>query len=394
MNILYHHRTQGQGAEGNHIREVFHALKRLGHRLDMISPPGVDPLREAIGVEPKAKPSFIKNTLKTAARHWPQACFEAMELGYNFYASWQLYAYLKQHSADMIYERYAFFCKAPSLISKKFGIPHILEVNEISGIKRQRAQAMTGLCNRCEMEIFRNASAIIVVSDFLKNEIVARGIDAEKIFVMPNAINPGDFDPDADVRGLRNEMNLQGKSVITFVGMFSGWDRLEFLLDSFAAVRRAVPAAHLVIVGDGKERATLMEQAKEKGVADGVTFTGKVPRAAVSRYIALADLCVLSGSNPFGSPMALFEYMAMGKPVVVPDYTPITAIVDHGVEGYVFPPDNGKLFIDHIVELLRNNEKRQAMSAAASKKIAGHFTWENNAKKIIQIYEKVKNVPC
>jgi glycosyltransferase involved in cell wall biosynthesis len=264
-------------------------------------------------------------------------------------------------------------------------------VNEISGIKRQRPQTMVGLCRKYENEIFHNTSAVIVVSDFLKNEIVIRGIDPGKIFVIPNAIDPQNFNPDVDVSGLRKALSLEGKTAVTFVGMFSFWDKLDVMVDSFAKVKKSCPDTHFIIVGEGVQRPGLMEQAKALGLEADITFTGKVSRADVPRYIALSDLCVLYGSNPFGSPMALFEYMSMGKPVVAPGYGPVTTIVDHGVQGLVFTPDDQNQFTDHIIELVRNREKRRVMGAAARARIEGQFTWANNAKKIIQIYEKVKH---
>jgi glycosyltransferase involved in cell wall biosynthesis len=423
MKILYHHRTQGQGAEGNHIREVVKALRGQGHQVDVLSPPGVDPFHEvtassAVILSPEARftrearrgpkdrqalvqaiprpkrarnDSLIRNLLKTAAAAMPQACFECAEIAYNTYSSRKLNAYLKANAPELIYERYAFFCRAPSRISQRLGIPHILEVNEISGIKRQRSQTMVGLCGRYEQEIFRNVSAIVVVSDFLKNELTARGIGPDKITVMPNAINPEDFDPKIDVSLLRKSLSLESKTVITFVGMFSSWDRLDVMISAFARVKKSCPDAHLIMVGEGIQRPGLMEQTKEMGLADQISFTGKVSRTDVPRYIALADICVLFGSNPFGSPMALFEYMAMGKPVVAPGYGPVTSIVEHGIQGLIFTPDNQQQFVNQVIELASHREKRQAMGAAARARIEGQFTWENNARKIMDIYEKVKH---
>ena len=163
MKIVYHHRTQGGGAEGVHIREVVKALRQLGHQVKLISPPNVDPFK--ISANPKAPKNKSSGLKKKIVLALPQVCFEILELGYNVWAYLRLNSVVKKIQPDFIYERYAFFCWAGVKIAKKFHVPIILEVNEISGIKRQRPQKMVGLCRRIEEKIFSEADALIVVSD-------------------------------------------------------------------------------------------------------------------------------------------------------------------------------------------------------------------------------------
>jgi glycosyltransferase involved in cell wall biosynthesis len=386
MNILYHHRTQGAGAEGVHIREVVRALRNMGQHVEVISPPGVDPMIPPAG---RASPGRKFSLKKRLIRALPQIVFEGMEIAYNIYAARRLRAILNgPRRMDFIYERYAFFCYAGARAARGFDVPLILEVNEISGIKRQRGQAMVGLCRRIEHKIFDQAQALIVVSEFLKQRMMERGVPAEKVHVIPNAVNPDEFDIDIETTAIKQRHNLHGRTIVTFVGMFSHWDKLDQLMEGFARIHQQAPETHLLLVGEGIQRPDLERQAERLRIRDHLTFTGEVPRREIPRYIGSSDICVLYGSNPFGSPIALFEYMIMGKPVVVPQYEPIAAIVNHDQNGKLFVPDNLDQFVARVVELVHSPDERRILGKNARDKILRSHLWKNNAEAVLEIYAR------
>ncbi|MDE2010538.1 MAG: glycosyltransferase family 4 protein, partial [Candidatus Omnitrophica bacterium] len=107
----------------------------------------------------------------------------------------------------------------------------------------------------------------------------------------------------------------------------------------------------------------------------------------IPSIIGASDICLLAGSNPFGSPIALFEYMAMGKPVVAPRYQPIESIVDDGQDGLLFEPVDDGQFMKMLIELLQDKEKRTRLGRQARQKIEKEYTWENNARKILKLAE-------
>ena len=302
----------------------------------------------------------------------------------------QLYIPLEiSKKIDFIYERYSFLGGASSKVAQKKGIPIILEVNEISGLKRQRQQAMVGFCGKVEREIFLRVDAIIVISQYLKDKIVERGISAEKIYVISNAVNIQDFDIKTDISDIEDQYGKNEKIKLMFVGMFSHWDKLEFLLEVFKNVHSKRANAHLIIVGDGVQRTRLQEQAQALGISGHVTFTGEVNKNDIPKFILLADICLLSDSNPFGSPMTLFEYMALGKPVVVPRYGPIECIVKHENEGCLFEPGNATQFEQCLIDLIDDEKKRKDYGTRGREKIIKYYLWEHNAEKVIEIYRNI-----
>ena len=134
------------------------------------------------------------------------------------------------------------------------------------------------------------------------------------------------------------------------------------LLDAFAKVRRTLPDARLVLVGDGALRQTLQAQAAANGDSDHVDFLGAVPD--IWEHLARADVfAIASRSEAFG--IAIAEAMAAGLPVVAPAVGAIAELVQPGVTGELFAAGDAAAMADHLVRLLASPEIRASMSATA-----------------------------
>src|SRR5262249_9581762 len=142
---------------------------------------------------------------------------------------------------------------------------------------------------------------------------------ATRVVLTPNAANPAHFRPDVepvhDIGGRR----IDTGPVVGFVGTFAPWHGLDLLVQAFARVADRFDAK-LVLVGDGPERARIEQLCRSSGLAQRVAFAGTVSYADLPRYVAAFNIGVMPDSNDYGSPVKVFEYMASGKPVVVPDY--------------------------------------------------------------------------
>lgn len=390
MRILYHHRTQGKGGEGVHIREVVKALRALGHEVEVLSPPGVDIFAEE-NPACAAKGSAAARCIKWFCRHVPQLFFECMEIGYNLSVRPRALRLLRATRFDLVYERYAFFSYAVSALASREGIPLILEMNEVSGIKRQRGQVLVGLADAIEKKICSRACAIFAVSSYLKAELVRKGVAEGKISVVPNAINPGQFAIGSNGQAVREKFGFGAdKVVFTFIGHFSRWDRLDDLVRIFAEVCARRPQARLMIVGDGFGRTHLDALIAEHGLSEAVRITGVVPRPQVPEYVAAADVCIIPHSNPFGSPLVLFEYMAMAKAVIAPRVAPVCDVVEDGVQARLFDLGDRDSLKDAILALCDDPSARSALGTAARDKVVSAHTWEHNARKIVETVSSLR----
>jgi glycosyltransferase involved in cell wall biosynthesis len=386
--FVYHHRTQGRGGEGVHISHVVRALEAAGHPVEVVSPPAVDPLRTA-GLAPvdksETRVSGLGRVWRWISRHSPQVGFEALEIGYNLYAAARLRRVLpRQAGGSVFYERYAFFLSLSSWLAKRRGMVVMLEVNEVAGVQRARGLVLERLARWIERTSFRRADAVLVVSSFLADEVRRRGGREGRVHVIPNAVEAAA--PAAPGRGaIRQTLGLNGSVVIGFVGWFDRWDRLDLLVEVFHALHRRRPEARLLLVGDGPVAGPLRSEISRRGLDRAVVLTGPVPRPDVARHLEAMDIGVLPSSNAFGSPIALFEMMAAGKPVVAPDVAPVLDVLEPGVTGLVVPLGDREALGAALDRLVADAALRERLGAAAREKIAANHTWAANARRIIAI---------
>ena len=388
MRILYHHRTQGRGAEGVHIREIVKALRKLGNEVTIVSPHGVDVLEDKcdhrFGGAKKTDPATA--FLGWLSRNLPQVIFEIMEICYNVYSFGKISRLIKKEKVDAVYERYHFFGFSGAFLARRHGIPVILEVNELSGFERIREHFFVRLSKKIETYIFQKADAIIVVSKCLKQTIVNLGVPASKIHVMPNAVNAEEFDKDIKVSGeILNNVKIGDSVIIGFVGYLVKWHNLDFLIECFAEICKLHNNVRLLLVGDGPLKNELEQLLKKHGIDSLAVFTGNVKHSEIPQYIKLMDICIIPNSNEYRSPIKMFEYMAMSKVVLVPDTEPIRDIITDNINGVIFKQADKASFTARLDALIRSGDTRDRVGKEALRTILSKHLWEHNAKIILDM---------
>jgi len=390
MTFVYHHRTAGRGGEGHHIMSVVHALEVRGHHVTIVSPPGIDP-RRASDVAPldkgSTRESGVRRLWKWLSVRAPQALFELAEIAYNAYALVAVRRALADRPGAAYYERYAFFLFAGVWWARRKGHTVLLEVNEVVGIERARHQLLVPVARWLERQTFRRASHIITVSTFLKDEIVRRGGAAATTHVFPNAIDPSRFTGPSGRARVRSALGLQDAVVVGFAGWFDAWDRLDVLIPAVAALRRAGRDIRILLVGDGPVAPTLRDLAARAGISEFVTLTGRVPKSEMPAYIDAMDIAVLPDSNEFGSPMVLFEFMAMGKAIVACDRGPIRDVLRTGQNGVIVTPADAVALKDAFARLIDDTGWMARLGCRARLDVMANHTWDATARRTLELLE-------
>jgi glycosyltransferase involved in cell wall biosynthesis len=393
MDILYHHRTMGRGAEGIHIASIVNAFEELGHRVTIISPPGVDPLSN-IGQAPvdKAEDNTkgINTLWKYISKKAPQVCFEFLELGYNILSILKLRKVITKEHFDFIYERNAYFLFAGAFISRCYGIPLVVEANEVVGIKRARKLIMVRLAQILEKFTFSTAVSVFTVSSYLKKMILTVVNSPEKVYALPNAIDPGKFIKINTRRDeIRSKYGITDEIILGFAGWFDWWDRLDILINMQKEIlERGYRNVSTIIIGDGVMSKDLKDMVKQYELENHVFFTGAVPRNEVIDYIDALDIGVFSHSNEFGSPVVLFEMMGLGKPIIAPDLKPMTDVIANGKTGLIFKTLKEDSLLESILKLVENPEELNRIGNNAKEYVFENHSWKGNSLKII---ESLKN---
>ncbi len=388
MQFIYHHRTMGRSSQAMHIRSLVEALRVEGHEVTIVSPPGVDPLKSA-GMMPFLRKADhargLQRIWKYISCECPQFVFEIFELLYNLFLPFRLLPALLRRPDAVLYERHAYFMFMGVLLGKWLKRPIVLEVNELAGFTRVRGLIMERLARRIDAWAFSRADHILCVSRVLADEAQQRGARGERVHVMPNAIDPNRFQAPKAGQSVRTRLGLEGSIVIGHVGLFYFWDRLDVLIEAVKSIRIQHPKVKVLLVGDGPEMENLKRTAFRLGMERAVIFSGPVPRGDVPAYIDAMDICVLPNSNAFGSPIALFEFMAMGKPCVVPDLGPMRDVIDDDMTGILFPRGDFGALQKALVRVIEDPALRTQLGVRARDTVLQHHTWSANARIVIQL---------
>ncbi len=251
-------------------------------------------------------------------------------------ATWHYYPILKvafgMQRPAYIYERLCLGNFAAALVSQELGIPYILEYNG-SEISMSRSFNGTSLEHeqmfvRAEDAAFRQATLITVVSQVLKDSLVARKVDPRKILVNPNGADPVQYaPPSAEARrAVRTNLGYTDDDrVIGFSGTFGGWHGIDVLAEAIPKICARAPKAKFLLIGDGSHKPMLDEAVSQHHLQSRVHSAGRVPQQEGARLLGACDIFVsphnshMVDSKFFGSPTKLFEYMAMGGGIVGSD---------------------------------------------------------------------------
>lgn len=396
MKILYHHRTQGRGAEGVHIVSIVKALQGLGHEVTVLSPAGVNPMEHA-GNAPvdksKVKTSGMSRFWKFVSNNIPGLLFEFLEIAYNLPAGRRLEKELKNNDYDLIYERYAFYLIAGALKARKYGIPFVLEANEVNGIKdRARKQYLKSLAVFFEKRLFLLSSRIITVSSYLENLIYERLSGCEfdgDVVVAPNAIDINKIPEKIKSDKLLSEYSISSEQkVIGFAGWFDHWDRLDIFVDLIAAMRRKGHDVVGLLVGDGVGVTEARELSQKLEIENYIIFTGAVNRQQIYSYLGLLDIAVFPHSNEFGSPVVMFEFMSLKIPVVAPKLLPILDVLTDRDNALLFDVLDEEMLASCMDEMIVDTELSTKLAENAYNLIIEKHTWTNNASLIVDVIKR------
>jgi glycosyltransferase involved in cell wall biosynthesis len=295
-----------------------------------------------------------------------------------------------------VYQRYSLNNYAGIRIARRYGVPFVLEYNgsEIwMGRHWGRALKHERLSQRIEQLNLSSADLIVVVSKAMREEITSRGIDAGSVLVNPNGVDPDRYRPDIDGSAVRARLGLQGCVVVGFIGTFGPWHGAEPLARAFAKFVDDDPVStarvRLLMIGDGARLAETRRILAESRARDVAVFTGLVPQEEGPAYLAACDVLVSphvpnpDGTQFFGSPTKLFEYMAMGKGIVASNLEQIGEVLEHGRTAWLVPPNDVGALADGIRRLVADPDLRTALGAAARHEAVSRYTWREHTRRTV-----------
>jgi len=287
-----------------------------------------------------------------------------------------------------------------------FGIPLVADMHENYPIYVQVSRNNRNLRNRLlitivdpvwvwkllERHCLKRADRVIAVSDESREHFVQDcGVPSDKVTVVMNAEDPEDFCSipikDSIVK------KYQSCFTISYIGGFSHHRGIQTAIAAMPEIVQEIPNARLLLVGSGTYENALRPLAQEKEVAQAVEFTGHQPFSLVPSYVAASQVCLIpyifSAQTDASSPHKLFQYMAMGKPVIVSSMKSLGRVISETGAGLVYTAGDADSLAEAVIKLHRNSELAHGMGEAGRKAVREKYNWSAEGRKLVNIYQNL-----
>jgi teichuronic acid biosynthesis glycosyltransferase TuaC len=220
----------------------------------------------------------------------------------------------------------------------------------------------------------QSAAGLLAVSEAIKADIAALGVDTEKIHVHRTGIDRSLFhvasEPRADLRQ-RIDLPADGPLIVT-VGALVSRKGQSLVIEAL----RAIPNARLAIIGAGEDLLSLRQLASDLGMAGRVYFLGSLPHSDIARYVQAADVCVLPSQSE-GIANAWIEALACGTPLVITDAGGAREVMTNSAAGTIVDREAGA--IAYAVQQLLNAPPERSEVA----QVVADYSWDRNGKALV-----------
>ncbi len=282
--------------------------------------------------------------------------------------------------------------------AKRLGLPFVYEIRAFwedaavgNGTGREGSLKYR-LTRALENRVVAGADAVFTICKGLRDDLVARGHDGEKIGLSPNGVDLALFgDPVARDDALAHALGIGAGPVVGFIGSFYDYEGLDDLVAALPALRQRHPHAQLLLVGGGPMEEALRAQAAASPAGDAIVFTGRVPHAEVERYYSLIDVLAYprkhSRLTDLVTPLKPLEAMAQRRIVAASDVGGHRELITDGQTGLLFPPDDPMGMAASLADFIDRRDSWPTMREAGRAHVATHHDWARNVQRYQRVYQ-------
>jgi len=284
--------------------------------------------------------------------------------------------------------------------------PFILDTDDWEGvggfatIKQGSRALVKGIITYFEEMVPHHADAIVAASHLLAERIFLSGIKREAVFIAQNGADIKTFNPILDGKPIRSKFSLQG-FVFCYLGTFKkGGANWQMLLDSFHFAWITRNDIMLLVIGFGNELQDAINYSNKLGMSNNVCFAGKVEHKDVPNYLSAANAYLLPYQSDFPhtfinigrSSLKLYEYMAMGRPIVATDVGELSVSLKDGA-GILVNTNDAEMFGQGIIRLLSMNASEiEAMGNTARQRAEQIYNYNSMSAVVEKALYYARNV--
>jgi glycosyltransferase involved in cell wall biosynthesis len=312
-------------------------------------------------------------------------------LFWEFMLAWKV---LRRHGFDAIHA-----CNPPDLIflvggffklflRKKFLFDHHDINPELYEAKFGRRDFFYRMMLRFERWTFKTADVSIATNESYKRIAVERGgMPADKVFV----VRSGPMLERLKIVPPVPELKRGRRFLVGYVGVMGKQEGIDYLLRAAAHIVKDLGRTdvHFGLVGGGTELDEMRRYAQELGIAEHVTFTGRVPDKDLLEMLNTADVCVnpdvANDMNDKSTMNKIMEYMALGKPIVQFDLT--EGRFSAGEASLYAARNDEQDMARKIVDLLDDPAQRERMGRIGRERIENVLEWKYEVPKLLAAYD-------
>ena len=284
---------------------------------------------------------------------------------------------------EIVYERDGYFTCLSSDLAK-LGSSWYIEVNAPAIEERQAFSGRSffrDYTHFLKKNSYSLSLGLFTVSSDLATFLQSKyNVDKKKVIINPNGVDDSHFKPliSNDILGTNYTFGFVG-SILPFHGV-------QELIVAFQDLVIEGLDCSLIIIGDGDELAQLKETVKIRDLAERVTFTGAVMYSKIPEMLKEVSICIMPKSNWYGSPVKIFEYGAMKKPVIAPNVGPVREIITHEYDGILV--SNVTELASSMKRLYSDAELCRILGERLYQRVSDNFTWRMNTQRILDTIAK------
>ncbi|WDA40914.1 TIGR04063 family PEP-CTERM/XrtA system glycosyltransferase [Erythrobacter sp. BLCC-B19] len=300
---------------------------------------------------------------------------------------------------DIIHAHSPALCGAAAeRAARALGVPFVYEIRAfwedaaVGNLTGTQGNLKYRLTRALETRVAKAADALFAICDGLRQDLAARGIPAERIHVMRNGVDLDLFgEPVARDEALADALGIApGAPVIGYIGSFYAYEGVDDLIAAMPILRQSHPEARLLLVGAGPMADSWRVAAAALPEPEAVIFTGRVPHTEVERYYSLVDVLAYPRKSQrltdLVTPLKPLEAMAQRRLVAASSVGGHRELIEDGVTGTLFAPDDPAACAAALARLLDNRGDWEAMKDRAVTHVRTRHDWATNARDYLSVY--------